>query len=99
MLACNLNAISADQRPRYNELVNRLRSAVQSRTDLPDGYTYHLKVENMTLLELAEWITIERVCCPFLSFHIDITGEASPSLTLRGPGESKAILNAALSLL
>jgi hypothetical protein len=99
MLACNLNAIPADTRPRYNALVNRLRSAVENRTELPDGYTYTLDLKAMSLVDLAEWITIERNCCPFLTFHIDVSASASPQLTLRGPSGSKPILEAALALL
>jgi hypothetical protein len=39
MLACNITAIPAAQRPRYTELVARLRTAIANRTELPDGYT------------------------------------------------------------
>jgi hypothetical protein len=41
-VACNLKAISAAERPRYNDLAKRLRIAVQDRSELPDGYTYKL---------------------------------------------------------
>jgi hypothetical protein len=99
MLACNLNAIPTDARPRYNELVKQLRSAVENRTELSDGYTYTLDSNTMSLVELAEWIAIERNCCPFLTFHIDVTADASPQLTVRGPSGSKPILAAALALL
>ena len=96
MLACNLNAIPAQTRPRYNELVKQLRSAIENRTELSDGYTYTLDSNAMSLVALAEWVTIERNCCPFLTFQIDVTAAASPQLTLRGPAGSKPILDAAL---
>ena len=99
MLACNLNAIPAEARPRYKQLVKQLRSAVENRTELSDGYSYTLDSNTMSLVDLAEWITIERNCCPFLTFHIDVTAEASPQITLRGPSGAKPILDAALALL
>jgi len=99
MLACNLNAIPTEARPRYNELVKQLRSAIENRTELSDGYAYTLDSNTMSLVDLAEWITLERNCCPFLTFQIAVTADASPQLTLRGPSGSKPILDAALALL
>ena len=99
MLACNLNAIPTEVRPRYNQLVRQLRSAIENRTELSDGYSYTLDSNIMSLVDLAEWITVERNCCLFLTFHIDVTAGASPQLTLRGPSGSKPILDAALALL
>lgn len=41
-LACNLKAISAAERPRYGDLMKRLRAAVLSQNELSDGYAYAL---------------------------------------------------------
>ena len=90
-IACNIAAISAVQRPRYNELVSRLRAAMQDRSELPDGYTYALNSAKITLPEISEWITMERLCCPFLIFQLDGAGEV-PRLTMRGPEGVKALL-------
>jgi hypothetical protein len=38
VLACNIQAIGATQRPRYDNLVNRPRTAVQDPSELSDGY-------------------------------------------------------------
>ena len=91
VLACNLQAISAAQRPRYNDLVSRLRSAMRDRRELPDGYTYSLDSAIITEPELSEWIGMERLCCPFLMFQLEVAGEVS-RLTMRGPDGAKAIL-------
>ena len=37
VLACNLKAISAADRPRYNELMKRLRATVRDRSEAPDA--------------------------------------------------------------
>ena len=92
-LACNLNAISTADRPRYNDLITRLRVALQDRRELPDGYSYKLDTNKITLPEVAEWITMERLCCPFLTFQLDVKGKGDSELTLRGPSGAKAILN------
>jgi hypothetical protein len=91
ILACNIQAISAAQRPRYNELASRLRATIRERRELPDGYDYSLDSAQITLRELAEWITLERLCCSFLIFALEGTGEAV-HLTMRGPEGAKAIL-------
>jgi hypothetical protein len=92
-LACDLKAISTADRPRYNDLVRRLRVAVQDRRELSDGYSYNLDTKKITLPEVAEWITMERRCCPFLTFQLDVNGSGDSELTLRGPAGAKAILN------
>lgn len=91
-LACNIKAIRAAERPRYNDLVKRLRIAVQDRSELSDGYAYRLDTKKITLPEVAEWITMERLCCPFLTFQLEIKGNGDSQLTLRGPMGAKAIL-------
>jgi hypothetical protein len=90
-IACNIQAISAAQRPRYNDLVKRLRAAVLDFIELPDGYDYLLDSSEITLPEVAEWISMERLCCPFLTFQLAVAGETS-RLTVRGPDGAKAIL-------
>jgi len=90
-LACNIQAIRASQRPRYHDLVTRLRSAMRERRELPDGYEYLLDSTKITLAEVSEWITMERLCCPFLTFLLEGVGGDS-HLTMRGPDGAKAVL-------
>jgi hypothetical protein len=90
-LACNLQAIGAVERPRYNDLVSRLRAAMRDRRELPDGYSYTLDSAKITPQEVSEWIALERLCCPFLIFDLEETGEVS-RLTMRGPQGVKALL-------
>lgn len=92
-LACNMKAISAEQRPRYNDLVKRLRAAVQDRRELADGYIYKLDTKGIGLPEIAEWITLERLCCPFLDFQLHVKGNGETNLSMRGPTGTKAVLN------
>jgi hypothetical protein len=91
VLVCNSQAISAVQRPRYNDLVSRLRAAMRDCSELPDGYIYSLDSAKITLPEVSEWIAMERLCCPFLVFQLEGAGKAF-RLTMRGPDGSKAIL-------
>ena len=93
VFACNLKAISATERPRYNDLMKRLRSATRDRSELPDGYTFKLDSKAVSLPEVAEWISMERLCCPFLTLQISASGDqADWLLKLTGPKGVKPLL-------
>jgi hypothetical protein len=95
-LACNLGAISATDRPRYGELTQKLALGIRSRHELADGFTFGLAEECLSLAEIAEWIGLERKCCPFLTFRLEVAAASGAlDLTLRGPAGTKAILEAA----
>jgi hypothetical protein len=95
MISCNPKAIAAADRPRYNELVKRLRAAIRDRKELPDGYAFTLAGKTLSLTEAAEWIGLERRCCPFLTFGLSASGDRSDwLLTLTGPEGVKALLEA-----
>lgn len=98
VIACNPKAISAEQKPRYAALTKRLRTAARGMQDLPDGYAIRLDSKSITLPETAEWISMERLCCPFLKFELSTSGNQSEwTLKLTGPAGSKAILEAAFA--
>lgn len=92
-IACNITAIAAADRPRYLELSSLLRSAIQDASELADGYSFALTAERMDLLQVAEWIGMERRCCPFLTFELLVSGRQEEFfLKLMGPEGVKGIL-------
>jgi hypothetical protein len=94
VLACNLKAIDAAERPRYSELVKPVREAVRDRTELSDGYAFKLHSKKVTLPEAAEWIGMERLCCPFLKLQLSAAGnQVHWILTLTGPEGVKPLLD------
>jgi hypothetical protein len=94
-IACNLKAISAAERPRYNDLMKRLRLAIQRRSEVRGGYSFDLNGKAISFLEAAEWIGMERLCCPFLTLQLSASGNhADWILKLTGPPDVKALLQA-----
>lgn len=92
-LVCNVGGIPASQRHRYELLTNRLRSATRVRAELEDGYSVSIDGGTMPLQEVAEWVSLERCCCPFLTFVLEVPGRADEwALSLQGPAGVKAIL-------
>ena len=77
-IACDLDAIAATDRLRYNELRAMLRPAAVGNRELPDGIAIQISTERMALAQVAEWISFERKCCPFLEFRIDVAPKSGP---------------------
>jgi hypothetical protein len=77
-IACNLNALDREQRRRYQSLTAQLRAAVQETRELPDGYSFRLPSDEEMIQRTAEWITLERRCCPFIAFELEVGREGGP---------------------
>src|SRR5689334_16410875 len=99
VFACNMNAIPADQRPQHEALaVHLLREAASQRTELANGYVWHYPDPGL-LSEIAEFINLERLCCPFFHFTLDLAPDGGPlTLSISGAAGVKAFLLAELGL-
>src|SRR2546426_194753 len=64
--ACDLGSLDAAQRERHRELLGLLSSAFRGYRELADGYSFQLADDDRVFLQAAEWMTLERRCCPFL---------------------------------
>jgi hypothetical protein len=42
---------------------------------LPDGYTFKLDSKAISLPEVSEWISMERLCCPFLTLQLSASAD------------------------
>ena len=91
-LACIPRAIP--NRPRYNELRQKLRSAITSTQQIENGQSWRLSENHIPLKETAEWIEMERLCCPFLAFQFETMAGSEHRLTLTGPPGTNEFLAA-----
>jgi hypothetical protein len=73
--ACDMSAIAADQRGAHLATINKLFRAVESFAELPNGYSFRLPNESDVLLSAVQFIALERLCCPFFSFSLEIERE------------------------
>jgi hypothetical protein len=96
-IACQLDAIAADERPRYFALRARVLAAVEHVAEIDDGLALQLRAEGDGLVALAEWIGFERLCCPFLVFRLFVEGNGPVRLELGGPEGVKDFLRAELT--
>jgi hypothetical protein len=77
-IACNMKALDRKQRQRHRLLTAQLHAALQETRELPDGYSFRLPSDEATIQRTAEWVTLERRCCPFITFAIEIDRERGP---------------------
>ena len=83
--ACNIFGLTAEQRQRHAQLAKQLKSSKQEIRELADGYELRFNVETATIQELAEFMTYERLCCPFFDLELILEREDGPArLRLRG---------------
>lgn len=69
---------------------------MRDRSEISNGYWFRLDSRKITLPEAAEWISMERMCCPFLTLQLAASGtEAHWVLTLTGIEGVKPLLDAA----
>lgn len=93
VLACNMKAISSTERVRYHALTANIKSAVRLQSELREGFSWDLDGKKTTMIEVAEWMSMERRCCPFLTLQIEATGDGSDfKVKLLGPDGVKAFL-------
>jgi hypothetical protein len=76
--ACSLTALTAEQRKRHAELRKTLSQSITEIQELPDGYAFRLPDDAKTILATAEFITYEKLCCPFFKFNLEIGSDGKP---------------------
>ena len=96
---CNANALSQVQRERYQELTVKLNEARQAVSELSDGFAFRFKAESQLILDAAEFVVYERLCCPFFNFELAIEPDANRLLLrLRGQTGIKEFIKAAFKI-
>jgi hypothetical protein len=93
-LACDLSAISSDERLRYHKLRALLCAALISWREWGGGYALRLNDERISREEVSEWIKMERVCCPWLLIETEQAPRGALEVRIIGPAEVKQVLRA-----
>jgi hypothetical protein len=77
-IACDMGAIDPGLRASHVATGAQLFRAVEEIRELPDGYAFRLPPDSDPLLKAAEFISLERLCCPFLGFALEVGPEGGP---------------------
>jgi hypothetical protein len=90
-IACSLT--DAEFQQRRAELLRTFQDALLETKELDDGYAYRFPSGANWISELAQLITFERECCPFLRFQLRLEPANGPLwLELTGPEGTKDFL-------
>ena len=97
-LACDMTAIPATQRQTHLSASRALFAQIQETGELSDGYQFRFANEPNVIKQLAEFVSLEKLCCPFLGFAIEIEAENGPVwLRLTGREGVKAFIREEIS--
>lgn len=73
--ACVMDAIEWNKREPHLATARHLFGSVKEIRELPNGYAFNLPNESDVLLKVAEFIALERLCCPFFGFALEVEPE------------------------
>lgn len=76
--ACDMTAIAPEKRGAHRAAIEKLFRSVESLSELPDGYIFRLPNESDVLMAATEFIELERLCCPFFGFRLEVEREGGP---------------------
>ena len=94
-LVCNMNVFTPAQRDSHIQMTMELIQAVESVQGVENGYELRFPNENEFIARIAEFISNERLCCPFLKFSLMVVSNNAPvSLSLTGPMGTQEFLRA-----
>jgi hypothetical protein len=81
-----MDVLTPQQRVSHIQTTTELIQAVQGVQEVENGYGFNFPNQTDMILKIAEFISMERLCCPFLQFSLRVAVDGEPiSLTLTGP--------------
>lgn len=97
VFACEMYALTPEQREHHGSASRELFADVSAVREATNGYAFRLPQESNTLLRVADFITYERLCCPFFTFNVEVEPHGGPIwIELSGVEGAKAFVIAEL---
>lgn len=69
-IACCHTVFTKEQRVEYKSIWRELETRRKGIMELENGYQYQFPGDAETLRLINEWVSMERKCCPFLTFSV-----------------------------
>jgi hypothetical protein len=97
-VACCHMVFTKEQRIEYKSIWGELEIRRVGIMEIEKGYQYQFPGDSETLRLVNEWVSMERKCCPFLTFSVIASNVDEPVfLELTGNEEAKAFLRSEIS--
>ncbi len=91
-IACDMTALSAVERQRYDSLRPRVLKAIDFVQETPAGFRLRLG-RSASIEEAAGWIEMEHRCCAFLDIDLSLKADGTTWVQIGGSSAIKAFLN------
>ena len=97
-LACDMTVFTPQERELHIQATQALLQSLQNIHEVENGYEFSFPNETEIITRLAEFISKERLCCPFLDFVLKVPPGNEPiTLLLTGPEGTQEFLRAEFS--
>ena len=93
-----LGVFDSERKQRYETLTSELRSQFEEMRELDDGYAFRVSSGSASIVRIAEWVSLERLCCAFFKFTLEVEPKGGPVwLSLTGGPDVKELLRSEIS--
>src|SRR5574341_77078 len=97
-LACNMGVFTRAERESHIQGTKELLESLQAIRNAENGYEFSFPNRSEIILRMAEFISKERLCCPFLEFTLKVSPDSDLiTLLLTGPEGTPEFLRAEFS--
>jgi hypothetical protein len=92
-LVCNMDVFTLAQREAHIVTTTMLMQSIQGVREVQNGYEFTFPGQPEFISRIAEFISNERACCPFLKFGLTVFPDGEPiTLSLTGPAGTQEFL-------
>lgn len=92
-IACDRMVLTAEQRSRLAVLMGQLARETEQIRELVDGYAFRYRTDESSWRTAAEYVELERRCCPFFRFVLRLEPNGGAvTLELTGGEDVKEFL-------
>jgi hypothetical protein len=93
--ACNMGAMTPEERGRYGVLREKLETSVCGVVEFENGYLLRFFSGMISMEEMGEWVELEEKCCPFFGLGVETgVGEGAIGLRITGGEGIKEFIRA-----
>ena len=89
---CRVKALDKAEWTRLHALAANLGGARTESKELPDGYAFRFRSDQVTLGELGEWTGYLHRCCTFLDYEIAVQRDGSLWVNIKGGEAAKPFI-------
>jgi hypothetical protein len=82
--ACEISRLDREARSREQTLLAWFHNAFTEAEWTGSDYRFTIAADRESLRDLGEFLALERVCCPFLTFRLEVDRAETAVLSISG---------------